>query len=101
MGASTQEVPGSDPTARGSGPTEAVSGDVGLEVPGAGGSEPGSTTTTQATVEGEGEPGERERPERGLQREALPEVGKRPEHPSRPLRPEHLSVTWGGRMLKS
>jgi hypothetical protein len=28
-----------------------VPGDAGLEVPGAGGSEPGSTATTQATVE--------------------------------------------------
>jgi hypothetical protein len=38
-------------TARGSGPAEAVPGDAGLEVPGAGGSEPGSIATTQAIVE--------------------------------------------------
>jgi hypothetical protein len=50
-GAIAQEVSGSDPATRGSGPAEAVSGDAGLEVPGAGGSEPGSTVTTQATVE--------------------------------------------------
>jgi hypothetical protein len=50
-GASAQEVIGSDPAARGSGPAEAVPGDAGLEVPGAGGSEPRSTATTQATVE--------------------------------------------------
>jgi hypothetical protein len=36
---------------RGSGPAEAVLGDAGLKVPGTGGSEPGSTATTQATVE--------------------------------------------------
>jgi hypothetical protein len=36
---------------QGSGPAKAVPGDTGLEVPGAGGSEPGSTATTQATIE--------------------------------------------------
>jgi hypothetical protein len=50
-GANAQEVTSSDPIARGSGPVKAVPGDAGLEVPGTGGSEPGSTTTTQATVE--------------------------------------------------
>jgi hypothetical protein len=50
-GASAQEVTGSDPTARWSGPVEAVPGDAGLEVPDTGGLEPRSTTTTQATVE--------------------------------------------------
>jgi hypothetical protein len=45
-GASALEVTGSDPTARWSGPAEAVPSDAGLEVPGTGGSEPGSTTTT-------------------------------------------------------
>jgi hypothetical protein len=49
--AATQEVTGSDPTARGSGPVEAVSSDAGLEVPDTGGSEPGLTATTEATVE--------------------------------------------------
>jgi hypothetical protein len=55
MGASAQEVTGSGSVVRGSGPAEAVPGDVGLEVPGTGGSEPGSTTMTQATVEAEGD----------------------------------------------
>jgi hypothetical protein len=50
-GASTQEVTGSDPTTRGSGPVEAVPGDTVLEVPGTGVSEPGSTAMTRATVE--------------------------------------------------
>jgi hypothetical protein len=49
-GASAQEVTGSGPVARESGPAEAVPGDAGLEVPGTGGSEAGSTTMTQATV---------------------------------------------------
>jgi hypothetical protein len=50
-GASTQEVSCSDPAARGSGSAKAVPGDAGLEVPGAGGSKPGSTAMTQATIE--------------------------------------------------
>jgi hypothetical protein len=50
-GASAQEVAGSGVTARGSGPTEAVSGDAGLEVPSAGGSERRSIATTQVTIE--------------------------------------------------
>jgi hypothetical protein len=50
-GASAQEVTGSGPAARESGPAEAVPGDAGLEVPGAGGSEPGSTAMTQVTVQ--------------------------------------------------
>jgi hypothetical protein len=50
-GASAQEVTGSGPAARESGPAEAVPGDAGLEVPGAGWSESGSTAMTQATVE--------------------------------------------------
>jgi hypothetical protein len=51
MGASAQEVTGSDLAVRGSGPAEVVPSDDRLEVPGTGGSEPGSTTMTQATVE--------------------------------------------------
>jgi hypothetical protein len=50
-GASAQEVTSFGVTVQGSGPAEAVAGDAGLEVPDAGGSEPGSTATTQATVE--------------------------------------------------
>jgi hypothetical protein len=50
-GASGQEVTRSGSIVRGSRPTEAVPGDAGLEVPGTGGSEPGSTVMTQATVE--------------------------------------------------
>jgi hypothetical protein len=50
-GASAQEVSSSDPATRGSGPAEAVPGDAGLEVLGAGGSELGSTAMTQVTVE--------------------------------------------------
>jgi hypothetical protein len=50
-GAGALEVTGSGVTVRGSGPVEAVPGDAGLEVLGAGGLEPGSTAMTQATVE--------------------------------------------------
>jgi hypothetical protein len=52
VGVGAQEVTGSDPAARGSGPTEAVvpSG-ARLDVPGIGRSEPGSTATAQATIE--------------------------------------------------
>jgi hypothetical protein len=52
VGAGAQEVTGSDPATWGSGPVEeVVPSGAGLEVPGTGGSEPGSTATTQATVE--------------------------------------------------
>jgi hypothetical protein len=51
VGASTQEVTGSGVATRGSGSAEVVSGNTGLEVPGAGGSEPGSIAMTQATIE--------------------------------------------------
>jgi hypothetical protein len=44
--ASAQEVTGSGSVARVSGTAEAVPGDAGLEVPGTGGSEPGSTAMT-------------------------------------------------------
>jgi hypothetical protein len=50
-GASAREVTSADLAVRGSGPAEAVLGDAGLEMPGTGGSEPGSTVTTQATIE--------------------------------------------------
>jgi hypothetical protein len=50
-GASAQVVAGSGVAVQGSGPAEAVPGDTRLKVPGAGGLEPGSTATTQATVE--------------------------------------------------
>jgi hypothetical protein len=45
-GASAQEVTGSGVAAQGSEPAEAVPGDARLEVPGAGGSEPGSIAMT-------------------------------------------------------
>jgi hypothetical protein len=46
VGARFQEVVGSGVAVQESGPAEAVLGVTGLEVPGAGGSEPGSTTMT-------------------------------------------------------
>jgi hypothetical protein len=46
VGASTQEVAGPGDAVRESEPVEAVPGGARLEVPGAGGSEPRSTTTT-------------------------------------------------------
>jgi hypothetical protein len=45
-GASTQEVAGPGDAARGPEPVEVVPGGARLEVPGAGGSEPGSIATT-------------------------------------------------------
>jgi hypothetical protein len=50
-GASTQEVVGPGDATREPEPVEAVPGDARLEVPGVGGSEPGSTAMTQATIE--------------------------------------------------
>jgi hypothetical protein len=50
-GASAQEVTGPGDAARGLEPAEAVTGDARLEVPGTGGSEPGSIATTQVTIE--------------------------------------------------
>jgi hypothetical protein len=51
VGASAQEVAGIGDAPRESGPIEAALGDARLDVPGVGGSEPGSTTMTQATAE--------------------------------------------------
>jgi hypothetical protein len=51
MGARAQEVTGVGDAAREPEPVEAALGGAGLDVPGVGGLEPGSTTRTQATVE--------------------------------------------------
>jgi hypothetical protein len=88
--ASTQEVTGSDATARGSRPVEAVPGGAGLEVPGAGGSEPGSTVMTQATIEAiEAKASVRDAGRVDAEKlkevvEALPEVGKEAVQPEEP-----------------
>jgi hypothetical protein len=90
-GASAQEVTGSDPATRGSRPVEAVvPSDAGLEVPGTGGSEPGSTTTTQATVEAtEAETSIRDAGRADVEKakevvEAPPEVGQEAVQPEEP-----------------
>jgi hypothetical protein len=51
VGVSAQEVAGPGDATRKPEPVEAVPGGARLEVPGVGGSEPGSTAITQATVE--------------------------------------------------
>jgi hypothetical protein len=51
VGASAQEVTRLGDTMREPKPIEAAPGGARLDVPGVGGSEPGSTATTQATVE--------------------------------------------------